>query len=248
MTDQDGNKNVSVVAQGIVRARTSLRRNNVFAEKSDMNQHTRPRKPPSETENKIFALLKSIPILTPGITEEHCRGYANYLNAVAVSAHMSHQRPEAQRFGARRTQAELERLSDLVEKIVMTMNGAHQETNALIEAALPKGKSLSQYKHDMNEVIRVLHQADVDAGELTAKGEKPSDEFAAELTQGAAKAFVALTGRKPTVIVKPVPAGRNGTQAKSCGPFLDFLKALFKALGIDASAEYHARQLRRNRI
>lgn len=205
-----------------------------------------PRKPPSETEDKIFALLKSIPILKPGITEEHCRAHANGLNGIAVLA-LLHQRPEAQSVGARRTQAELERLSGLAEKIVETMNGAHLEANTLIAAALPKGKSLSQYKRVMNDVIRVLHQADVDAAELTAKGEKPPDKFAAQVTRGAAEAFIALTGRQATVIVTSVPAGRNGTQAKSGGPFLDFLAALFEALGIDASADYHARQLRRNR-
>jgi hypothetical protein len=50
-----------------------------------MNQHIRPRKPPSETETKIFAVLKSIPILKPGITEEHCRAWANSLNGLWLS-------------------------------------------------------------------------------------------------------------------------------------------------------------------
>lgn len=222
-------------------------RNSAFAEKNLMNQHTRPRKPPSDTENKIFALLKSIPSLKPDITEEHCRGYANYLNAVVVMAHMNHQRPEVQRVGARRTQAELEKLSDLAEKIAKAMNASHLETNNLIEAALPKNKSLSQYKHDMNEVFQILRQADVNAAELTAKGEKASDRFAAEVTRGAAEAFVALTGRKATVIVQSVPDDYSGTKAVSRGPFLDLLGALFEALGVDASADYHARQLRRNR-
>jgi hypothetical protein len=167
---------------------------------------------------------------------------------VVVVANMNHQRPEAQRVGARRTQAELERLSNLAEMIAKALNGAHRETNTLIAAALPKGKSLSQYKHDMNELFRVLHQADVDAGELNAKAEKPSDGFAAEVTRGAANAFTSLTGRRATVIVRHVPVGDSGTIAASRGPFLDFLGELFEALGIDASADYHARQLRRNRV
>jgi hypothetical protein len=212
-----------------------------------IDQHTRPRKPPSETEVKIFGLLKSIPILRHEITEEHCRAYANYLNGVVVMAHMNHQRPEAQRIGARRTQVELEKISDLAEKIAKAMNATHLETNNLIQAALPKGKSLSQYKRDMNEAFHVLHQADVDAGELTAKGEKPSHGFAAEITRGAAKIFTALTGRKAAVIVKLVPAGYTGTKAASGGPFLEFLGELFEALDVDASADYHARRLRRNR-
>jgi hypothetical protein len=206
----------------------------------------RPRKGPSEIENRIFALLKSIP-LKPGITEEHCRSYANYLNGVAVFAHMNHQRPDSQRVGARRTQAELEKLSDLAEKIAKVMNSTHLETNELIEAALPKGKSLSQYKREMNEVFRVLYQADVEAGEFSAKGEKPSDFFAAEVTRGAAEVFIALTGRKATANVKSVPAGYSGTKAVSYGPFLDFLRAAFDILGVDASPDYHARRLRRNR-
>jgi hypothetical protein len=36
-------------------------------------------------------------------------------------------------------------------------------------------------------------------------------------------------------------------KAVSGGPFLEFLDALFKAFGVNASAEYHARQLRLNR-
>ena len=209
--------------------------------------HVRPANQPSETELKIFALLKSIPLLKPDITEEHCRGYANYLNGVAVFAHMSHQRPESQRVGAVRTQAELKRLSDLAEKIAIVMNGAHRETNKFIKAALPQGKSLSQYKRDMKEVFRVLHQADVEAGEFSAKGEKPADLFAVEVTRGGAEVFTALTGRKATSNVKAVPAGYNGMKAVSYGPFLEFLGALFDILGVDASADYHARQLRRNR-
>jgi hypothetical protein len=211
-----------------------------------MNQHTRPRKPPSETEEKIFAVIRSIPILKDGVTEEYCRAEANGLNGMAVMAHMNHQRPETQKIGARRTQAELEKLLDHANKIAKTLNAAHRETNALIEAALPKGKSLSQYKRDMAEVFRVLHQADDNSGELTAKGVKPSDEFAAMITQAAADAFTSLTGRKAAVIVKHV-AGKSDVIAVSGGPFLDFLGALFVALNIDASADYHARQLRRNR-
>jgi len=212
-----------------------------------MNQNMRSPKPPSETEMKIFTVLKAIPNQKANITEEHLRAWANGLNGVVVMAHMNHQRPEVQRVGASRTQAELKRLSDFAEKITRAMNEAHQETNVLIEAALPQGKSLSQYKHDMNEVFRVLHQADVEAGELTAKGEKLPDRFAAEVTQSAAKAFTALTGRKAAVIVKFVPVGDSGTKSASHGPFLDFLNALFEAVGVNASAEYHARQLRRNR-
>jgi hypothetical protein len=212
-----------------------------------MNQHIRPVKPPSDIETKIFAVLKSIPIRKPDPSEEHCRDNAKYLNAVVVMAHMNYQRPEAQSIGARRTCVELEWLSDLAEKIAKAMNAAHRETNALIRAALPDGKNLLQYKREMNEVFRVLHQADVDAAEPTARGKKPSDKFAVEVTRAAAKTFTALTGRKATVTVKHVPVGDSGTKAASGGPFLDFLEALFEALGVDASAEYHARQLRRNR-
>jgi hypothetical protein len=212
-----------------------------------MNQRVRPPKPPSDIENKIFSVLRSIPLLKPDITEKHCRDNAKYLNGVVILAHMHYQRPEAQRIGARRTCAELERLSDLAEKIAKAMNAAHRETNALIRAALPDGKNLLQYKREMNDVFRVLHQADVDAAELTTRGKKPSDKFAVEVTRAAAKIFTALTGRKATVIVKAVPVGHSGTSAESSGPFLDFLEALFEALGVDASAEYHARQLRRNR-
>src|ERR1700688_1638615 len=209
-----------------------------------MNQHTRPRKPPSETEEKIFAAIRSIPILKDGVTEEHCRTWANVLNGMAVMAHMNHHRPETQKIGARRTQAELEKLSDCTEEIAKTMNGAHRETNALIEAALPRGKNLSQYKHDMNEVFRVLRQADVDSGELTAKGVKPSDKFAAEVTRAAADAFTSLTGRKAAALTKQVPNdGTEGSKAQDYGPFLDFLNDLYAALQIDASAAYQARKL-----
>jgi hypothetical protein len=212
-----------------------------------MNQHIRSVRPPSEIENKIFSVLKSIPILKVGVTEAHCRARANILNGVVVMAHMNYQRPEVQQVGAKRTQAELKRISDLAEKIAKAMNAAHRETNALIQAALPNGKTLSQYKRDMNEVFKVLHQADVDAAELTAKGKKQSDRFAIEITRAAAKAFTALTGRKATQAVKAVPVGDSDTKHTSYGPFLDFLKELFEVLGVKASAEYHARLLRRNR-
>jgi hypothetical protein len=207
----------------------------------------RPRKPPSETENKIFALLKAIPNRKVDITEEYCRAYAQGLNGIALMAQMNHQGPQSERVGAKRTQAELKRLSDLAERIARAMNNAHQETNALLAAALPKGSSLSRYKRVMNEVIQILHKANEEAGKLTAKGKKRSDEFAAEVTRAAAKAFTALTGREPTITVQHVPAGSNGLKAASGGPFLEFLGTLFEALGVDASAEYHARQLRRNR-
>ncbi len=209
-----------------------------------MNHFIRPRKPPSETEEKIFAAIKSIPMLKDGVTEEYCRAWANGLNGMAVMAHMNHQLPETQRIGARRTRAELAKLSDCAEEIVKTMNGAHRETNALIEAALPKGKNLSQYKRDMADVFRVLHQADVDAGEITAKGVKPSDEFAAEVTRAAADAFTSLTGRKAAALTKQVPDdGTGGSKAQDYGPFLDFLNDLYAALQIDASAAYQARKL-----
>jgi hypothetical protein len=201
-------------------------------------------KPPSETEEKIFAAIKSIPIRKDGVTEEHCRAWANSLNVVAVMAHMNHQLPETKKVGARRTQAELAKLSDYAEKISKTMNRAHRETNALIEAALPKGTDLSQYKRNMNDLFRVLHQADVNAGEITAKGVKPSDKFAAEVTRAAAVAFTSLTGRKATVLTKQVPDdGPEGSTAKDYGPFLDFLNDLYVALQIDASAAYQARKL-----
>ncbi|MFZ0352933.1 MAG: hypothetical protein WAM12_04615 [Pseudolabrys sp.] len=228
MTDQNGGQNVLAVAPGVARAR--------------------PRKPPSETENKIFALLRSIPVLKSHISKEHCRSYANYLNGAVILAEMNHQGPQSQRVGAKRTQTELKRLSDLAEKMARAMNSAHQETNALLAAALPKGSSLSQYKRVMNEVIQILHKANNEAGKLTAKGKKRSDESAAAVTHAAANAFTALTGRKAAPIVKQVAAGSSGTQAQSTGPFLDFLEALFETLGIDASADYHSRQLiRRNR-
>jgi len=201
-------------------------------------------KPPSEPENKIYALLKSIPVLKPDITKEECRAHASGLNLIALMAKMNHQGPQSQRVGAKRTQAELKRLSVLAEKLARAMTSAHQETNALLAAALPKGSSLSQYKHVMTEVFQILQKANDEAGKLTAKGKKPSDEFAAEVTRAAANAFTALTGREATVIVDPY-AGDTGTKAG--GPFLDFLKKLFAELGIKASAEYHARQLRRNR-
>jgi hypothetical protein len=205
----------------------------------------RPRKPPSEIENRIFELLKSIPV--PRISEQHCRAYANRLNAVAVMAQMHGQRPEAQRVGAKRTQTELERLSDLAEKMTQAMNCAHLESNNLIRAALPKGVSLSQYKRTMNGVFRVLHQADVDAAEFSARGKKPTNRFAEKVACAAEKVFIGLTGRDWTPIVKQVPAGYNGSKATTSSPFIDFLERLFAILGIDASAEYHARQLRRNR-
>ena len=228
MTDQNGSQNVLAVAPGVARAR--------------------PSKPPSETENKIFALLRSIPVLKPHISDEHCRGYANYLNGVVLLAHMNHHGPQSQRVGAKRTRTELKRLSDLAEKMARAMNSAHQETHALLAAALPKDLSLSQYKRGMNDVIQILHKANDAAGKLTAKGKKRSDEFVAEVTRAAASAFTALTGRKAVPIVRQIDAGSSGTQAQSSGPFLDFLAALFKALGIRASAEYQTQQLiRRNR-
>jgi len=205
-------------------------------------------KPPSETENKIYALLKSIPVLKPDVTKEECRAHAKGLNGIALMAQMNHQGPQSQRVGAKRTQAELKRLSALAEKLARAMNSAHQETNALIAAALPKGSSSSQYKWVMNEVIQILHKANREAGNLTAKGKKRSDESAAAVTRAAANAFTALTGRKAVPIVRQIEAGSSGTQAQSTGPFLDFLEALFETLGIDASADYHARRLiRRNR-
>jgi len=209
-----------------------------------MNQHVGPDKSPSEIETKIFSVLKSIPILKAGITEEHCREYAKYLNGVVVMAHLNYQRPEAQHVGARRARAELERISDLAEKIAKAMNDAHRETNALIEAALPKGKTLSQYKRDMNQVFRVLYQADVNAGELTAKGKKPSDKFTMEVTRAAADAFTRLTERKAAALTRQVSiAGPSGSKAQDYGPFLDFLKELYAVLNISASPAYQARQL-----
>jgi len=213
---------------------------------SAVGHQQRPRKPLSETENKIFVLLRSIPVLKPGISDDHCRAYAQGLNGIVVMAQMNLQGPGAQRVGAKRTQKELKRLADSAEKIAKTLGSAHRETNEVIQAALPEGLSLSQYKKVMQQIFRVLYQADVDAGELTAKGQKPSDEFAAEVEGAAAEAFTALTGRKAVPIVKQVLTGSSGTKAQSGGPYLEFLATLFKALGIDASAEYHAR-LRINR-
>lgn len=109
-----------------------------------------PRKPPSEMEDRIFALLQSIPHLKPNISEQQCRHYAKYLNGIVTMANVNHQRPETQRVGAKRTQAKLEKLSDLAEKMTVEMNSAHRETNELIQAALPEGSSLSQYKRVMN--------------------------------------------------------------------------------------------------
>jgi hypothetical protein len=204
-----------------------------------LRHQPRPRVPPSETEDKIFALLKSIPVLKPDISDEHCRSYANFLNGVVVLANMNHHGPQSQSVGAKCAQAELKRLSDLAEKMARAMNSAHQKTYALLAAALPKGSSLSQYKRVMNEVIQILHKANDEAGSLTAKGKKRSDEFVAEVTRAAATAFTALTGRKATRTV-------NGITGKSGGPFLQFLTQLFAILAIKANAEYRARPLRRN--
>jgi hypothetical protein len=212
------------------------------ASKGAVAGHRRPHKAPSEIENKIFALLKSIPIRKPGITDEHYRSWAEGLNGIVVMAQGNHTGPQSERVGAKKTQAELKRLSNLAGKFARTMSSAHQETNALLAAALPAGSSLSQYKRVMNEVIQILYKANDAAGKLTAKGEKRSDEFVIEVTRAAAKAFTALTGRKPTVIVKHIPTDYS-VKAQASGPFLTFLKAIFEALGIDASAEYHAQQL-----
>jgi hypothetical protein len=208
----------------------------------------RPRKGPSEIENRIFDLLKSLPDLKPNISAEYCRDYASSLNGAILMAQMNYQRAPAQQcVGAKRTQAELLKLSDLAGKLARAMSHAHLETNNLIGAALPKGATLSQYKRVVSEIVEVVYRAADDAGALTGRGKKPSDQYAAKVAQAAAQAFTKVTGRKAALIVKPVPAGFSGNTAKSGGPFLDFLINLFAILGIDASAEYHARQLRRNR-
>ena len=187
---------------------------------SSVARQQRSPKPPSETEDKIFALLKSIPVLKSHISKEHCRSYANYLNGAVMLAEMNHQGPQSQRAGAKRTQTELKRLSDLAERMARAMNSAHQETNALLAAALPKGSSLSQYKRVMNEVIQILHKANDEAGNLTAKRAKNDlMNLRQQELCAAANAFTALTGRKAVPIVRQVEAGSNGTKPNPLAHF-----------------------------
>ena len=203
--------------------------------------HQRPRKGPSEIENKIFASLKSLPDLKSDISEAHCRAYANSLNGFIVMAQMNYQRaPAQQRVGAKATQAELSKLSHYGNKLAQTLSSAHLETNTLIQRHLPKGVSLSTFKRELSEILLIIYQAADAAGALAEKGTKPSDQYAANVTLAAANAFTALTGREATRTV-------NGITGKSGGPFLEFLTELFAILGIKANAEYQARQLRRNR-
>ena len=56
----------------------------------------------------------------------------------------------------------------------------------------------------------------------------------------AARVFEQLTGMPATVSFNP-------KTSTSYGPFLDYLKAVFEACGIAASAEAHAKAARRKR-
>lgn len=201
----------------------------------------RPRKGPSEIENKIFALLKSLPDLKLDISEEHCRAYANSLNGSIVMARMNYQRaPAQQRVGAKATQAELSKLSRHGNKLAQTLSDAHLEANTLIQRQLPEGISLSTFKRELSEILLIIYKAADAADALTEKGAKPSDQYVANVTLAAGNVFKALTGREPNRTV-------NGITGKSGGPFLEFLAQLFAILGIKANAEYQARQQRTNR-
>ena len=127
MTNQNGNQNVLAVAQQIA--------------------PQRPRKGPSEIENRIFELLKSLPNLKAGISAEYCRELAKSLNGVIVMAQMNHQRSEAQQpVGAKRTQAEVSKLSHHANKLARAFSAAHLEANILIQRELPKDVPLWQFK------------------------------------------------------------------------------------------------------
>lgn len=200
-------------------------------------------RPPSATERSICDVLKALP-LKKRVTEEHCRASANLLNGVVVMALMNHRLPITTKAGANTARSELKKLADYAEKIAKTMNRLHAEATSAIEEVLGPDRSLSKFADELNAVHRVFYQADVNSDAITAKAKKPSNEFAYELTEAAAGEFTALTGLKSVSYSRQVPVdGPEALKAQSYGPFLDFLTALYDAVGVKANPDYQARRL-----
>jgi len=59
----------------------------------------------------------------------------------------------------------------------------------------------------------------------------------------AARAYERLTGEAPTLSIREIETAPGEVKARRCGRFVEFLKHLFAALQIDASAEYEAEAL-----
>lgn len=159
----------------------------------------------------------------------------------------------------RGTTASIRALGEFAKALVKTNNMLHRLPLEAQEALHVEKKALDvrkaerklaggfSWQDDLPEllyfdalVVNVAHAALRAAAALEAAppsiGHKPAKEGAAIVSKFALEAYELLTGKSATISTTA-----HKVQNRAGGPFMDFLKDVFNALGIEASVESQAR-------
>ena len=148
------------------------------------------------------------------------------------------------KLGRNSTKKELAALAKLANELAAKLDNMHAPMIEVLANAGFKNSSVfnphnqSTDIYDLTQLCRKLANAvelaNVSILPLQGDTGRPEKPIANLLGKKLARDFEVLTGKQPTVPF-------NNEKSKSYGPFLDFVTAIFSAIGIDASAETAAR-------
>jgi hypothetical protein len=187
---------------------------------------------------KVRAVLANLPVV-----EDRRPTIDQYANIIALSALLAeiNDQPMAHAAGTKKALKELYQAGKAGFILARTLNGMHNEAHIAISSALGDEKRFIDFQYELFRVTKAVYTAH---RELTQRSIElgttgaPQKASAKKVTEDAAEIYEFLTGKEPT---------RRGKDGKAYGPFHDFLKDIFSALDIDASAESQAKLLMEKR-
>lgn len=187
------------------------------------------------SEEIILPILENLPVLSE--RRASLEYEAGVLGAAALFARMNNQ-PMNERKGTKAAFGELEDLAKHGYHLAHALAQMHCEASTAVQAALLDGDPhFVKFQYDVVKFTKAVYRArESIAGtelEPAPKG-RPRKQRATEMTKAAAQSFERLTGQRVSISVR-------GDPPKAFGTFLDFLRELFAALGIEASPEAQAR-------
>ena len=184
---------------------------------------------------------------------------------LSITANRSglHDQPWLRETSAKTAQAEINTLLNLVDKLRLHILGMHRTSLTAVEAhsalfaeldTIGSDVLVDEFSFDgldlfgllgmLDRVGTLYRRAKVKGGGYPSKG-PPRKNQARLIALNAAQDYRRLTGKEPTITTNPNTNERGGQ-------FLKFLREVFEALDIDASADVQAvaavRELKRRKI
>ena len=184
---------------------------------------------PDEVRGRLEEILAALPVLDD--RRQTVAKEAEYL-WVHAGLMAANDQPRANPTGTKQAERELLELRKRIKPLVLHIDKMHRTALDAMEAkGVRSGVVLA------NDLVRAAIAAWRGVKRLRSQpGVKltgrPGKKRAEAIATATAAIYERLTGRKATIV------GKSG---KALGPYLDFLKAVFDACGIDASPEAQAR-------